>query len=490
MQSSTHRQMPDTLVILFFVALFAAALSYLVPAGQFETQQVTLESTNGLIERELIIPESYTRSTTESSLPLFSAEGMGLLNAPFEGLVSGSKWGAAVGVVAFILLVGGAFGIIMQTKTIEHGILALVRRTQHSDTPFLAVTFLAFSFGGAVFGMGEEAIAFCLVLLPVMKAMGYNGIVTVFVTYVATQVGFATSWMNPFSVAIAQSLAEVPVLSGASFRVVMWAVFSSVALLYLLAYARRIKQPRTMAAQAVGDTAVDPLSDAPAQARFNLLDWTILAVFCAGIIWVVWGVTVHAYYIPQIATQFMTMGIVIGLLAIIGRRLRANDVAHAFVHGAQQLLPAALIVGFAKGVVLLLGGDDPTQPSTLNTLLHGAGEGLSGLPEVVAASMMLVLQGVFNFFVTSGSGQAALTMPLMAPLADLVGVSRQVAVLAFQLGDGLTNLIVPTSAALIGCLGAAQLSWGEWFRFIWRFQIILFLLSVSAIILAVITGFN
>lgn len=471
--------MPDTLVILFFVGLFAVALNYWVPDGQFATEQVIQQTPSGEVERELIVADSYQRADTQAGLPLFSADGMGVLNAPFEGLVSGDKWGAAVGVVAFIILIGGAFGIIMRTKTIEYAILALVSHTQHAHQLLLALLFVTFSFGGAVFGMGEEAIAFCLVLLPVMRAMGYNAIVTVFVTYVATQVGFATSWMNPFSVAIAQSLAGVPVLSGAGYRGALWAVFTGVSLIYLMRYAKRIRT----------DAGASKQHSEILKGRMQITDWMILLAFVSGIAWVVWGVAWHAYYIPQIATQFLTMGLVIGFLAMIGGRMRANDIAESFSNGAQQLLPAALIVGLAKGVVLILGGDDPTEPSTLNTLLHGAGQMLAGVPETLAAVMMLMLQGGFNFLVTSGSGQAALTMPLMAPLSDLVGVSRQVAVLAFQLGDGLTNLIVPTSAALIGCLGAVKLSWAAWFRFIWRFQIVLFIMSVTAVWLAVLMGF-
>lgn len=480
MSQSPRRSMPDTLVILFFVALFAVLLTYWVPAGQFSTELVSQQTEHGTVQRELIIADSYQPAEQQTRLPLFSGEGMGILNAPFEGLVSGDKWGAAVGVVAFIILIGGAFGIIMRTRTIEFAILGLVARTQNAHQLLLALLFLSFSFGGAVFGMGEEAIAFCLVLLPVMRAMGYNSIVTVFVTYVATQIGFATSWMNPFSVAIAQSLADVPVLSGAGYRGALWVVFSAFGLVYLLRYAALIRVP---------SESRDALETDPLNGQMTLLDWLILLVFAAGIIWVVWGVVVHAYYIPQIATQFLATGIAIGLLAIVGGRMRANQVAEAFTQGAQQLLPAALIVGLAKGVVLILGGDDPTEPSALNTLLHGAGQLLAGVPETLAAVMMLVLQGSFNFLVTSGSGQAALTMPLMAPLSDLVGVSRQISVLAFQLGDGFTNLIVPTSAALIGCLGAVQLSWAEWFRFIWRFQLLLFVLSAGAIWLAVLIGY-
>lgn len=496
------RAMPDTLVILFFVALLAAALTYLVPPGTFATETVVTDTPSGTVERQLILPDTFAQTEGERGFRWFADGGeVGLANVPFAGMVSGDQWGAAVGVMAFIILVGGAFGIIMQTRSIEYGIMALINRAQGYDLAFLGLLFVLFSFGGAIFGMGEEAIAFCLVLLPVLRNLGYDAITTVFVTYVATQIGFATSWMNPFSVAIAQGIAEVPLLSGAGVRFAIWLLFTLVGLAWLLSYARTIRQPASSSAgtandaaggagighHAVAHTAMGSERDG---SPFGWLDGVILLTFLAGLVWVIWGVVARGYYIPEIATQFVALGIVIGLLAILGRRLTANGMASAFKQGAQQLLPAALIVGFAKGIILLLGGDDPTTPSTLNTMLHGAGQLLGGVPEWVAGGLMVFVQGGFNFFVTSGSGQAALTMPLMAPLADLTGVSRQVAVLAFQLGDGLTNMIVPTSAALIGCLGAVGLDWGTWFKFIWRFQLVVAALALLVVTLAVLMGFH
>ncbi|MCC5852949.1 MAG: AbgT family transporter, partial [Alkalimonas sp.] len=175
---------------------------------------------------------------------------------------------------------------------------------------------------------------------------------------------------------------------------------------------------------------------------------------------------------------------------ILGGRLTVNGAADAFKQGAAELLPAALIVGMAKGIVLVLGGDNPETPSVLNTLLHYSGQALGDLPAWLSAWAMLALQSVFNFFVASGSGQAALTMPLIAPLADLVGLSRQIAVLAFQLGDGLTNIIIPTSAALIGCLGVVRLDWTVWARFAWKLYLWLFLLASVAMLLAVAIGYQ
>lgn len=194
----------------------------------------------------------------------------------------------------------------------------------------------------------------------------------------------------------------------------------------------------------------------------------MLLVLLAGVAWVAWGVTMRGYYLPEIAAQFFAVGIATVAIARIGCVASVTELMEAFRDGAAQLLPAALIVGAAKGIMLILGGDDPASPSLLNALLNGLGRVTAAVPDWLTAWAMYLVQSVFNFFVASGSGQASITMPIMAPLADLSGVTRQTAVLAFQLGDGFTNLIIPTSAALMACLAAARVGYGEWLAFIWK----------------------
>ena len=193
--------------------------------------------------------------------------------------------------------------------------------------------------------------------------------------------------------------------------------------------------------------------------------------------WIIYGVVVFGYYLPEIATQFVIMGVVAGIIGVIFKLndMTVNDIATSFRKGAEDLIGAAIVVGMAKGIVLVLGGTEAGTPSVLNTVLNWVANGLGGLPAAASAWVMYIFQSVFNFFVVSGSGQAALTMPIMAPLSDLVGVPRQVAVLAFQLGDGFTNLIVPTSGILMAILGIAKLEWGIWAKFQIKFQGWLFL---------------
>lgn len=485
-------QMPDAFVILFFVMILAALASYLIPAGSFSLTELPAATEGAIKAKGKLDPQSFQfASEQQQGVPLFAeGGGIGFFNYAFEGLVSGNKWGSAVGVVAFILLTGGAFGIIMKTGAIHNGIVALIEKTQRTEFLFIPLMFALFSLGGAVFGMGEEAIAFCIILLPLMLALGYDAITTVLVTYVATQIGFATSWMNPFNVAIAQGIAEIPLLSGAELRYGMWAVFTLFGIVYTMRYAARIKAAPESSLSFHTDQRLRQQQSSSVQHRYNGLDSLILLLFFAGLCWIIWGVTQREYYIPEIASQFFTIGVVIGIVAVLGNRMRVNEVADGFKQGAAELLPAALIVGMAKGIVLILGGDNAEQPSVLNTLLFYSGQALGDFPAWLSAWLMLVLQSIFNFFVASGSGQAALTMPLIAPLSDMLGLSRQIAVLAFQLGDGLTNCIIPTSAALIGCLGVVRVDWSVWLKFAWKLQLWLFALASAFMLLAVAINYQ
>lgn len=418
--------------------------------------------------------------------------GFGFLNFVFEGLVSGDKYGSAVGIAALILVVGGAFGIIMKTGAIDAGIFAFISKTRGLERLALPLLFFAFSFGGATFGMAEEVIPFSMVMVPFVIALGYDSIVAVTVTYVASQIGNATSWMSPFSVAVAQGIAGIPVLSGATFRIIMWVVITGLSAAYLMVYAERIrKNPEkslTYKSDAYFRDHIQKTSDE--NKPFLLGHKLILLEMLAVLIWIVWGVTQKGYYIPEIASQFFVMGLGAGLIAVIFKLedMGLNDVASAFQSGAADLAGTAIVVGMAKGILLVLGGSDANVPSALNTILHSIGGLLSGVPAFIGAWSMYIFQSLFNLVVTSNSGQAALTMPIMAPLADLVGVSRQIAVLAYQLGSGFMDAFTPVSASLIGVLGVARIEWAKWAKFQIKMQGFLFVLGTIFIFIAVAIG--
>lgn len=420
--------------------------------------------------------------------------GFGFLNYVFEGLVSGDRSGSAVGICALILVVGGAFGIIMKTGAIDAGIYAFIKKTRGLERLALPLLFLLFSLGGATFGMAEECIPFAMIMVPFVIALGYDSIVAVTVTYVASQVGNAVSWMSPFSVAVAQGIAGVPVLSGATFRLVMWVVVSLAADAFMMVYAERVrKNPQKSVVYAEDSHFRSRMNSVSEEEKeFTLGHKLILLEMLAVLIWIIWGVTQRGFYIPEIASQFFVMGFAAGVTAIVFHLngMTINGMASAFQSGVSDLAGTAVVVGMAKGILLVLGGSEADVPSTLNTVLYGIGTLLDGVPAFIGAWAMYIFQSLFNLVVTSNSGQAALTMPIMAPLSDLVGVPRQIAVLAYQLGAGFVDAFTPVSASLIGVLGVAGIEWGKWAKFQIKMQAFFFLMGTIIIAVAVAINFH
>lgn len=415
--------------------------------------------------------------------------GFGFLNYVFEGLVSGDRSGSAVGLCALILIVGGSFSIIMKTGAVDAGIYTFIKKTKGLERLALPILFVMFSLGGATFGMAEECIPFAMIMVPFVIALGYDSIIAVTVTYVASQVGNAVSWMSPFSVAVAQGIAGIPVLSGAGFRLIMWVVVTLAAAAYMMVYAEKIRKNPTKSVVYDTDAYFRNKLNAVSEEEpeFKLGHKLVLLEMLAVMIWIVWGVTQEGYYIPEIASQFFVMGFAAGITAIIFKLngMTVNGMASAFQSGVADLAGTAVVVGMAKGILLVLGGSDANVPSTLNTILYALGNALHDVPAFIGAEIMYLFQSCFNLVVTSNSGQAALTMPIMAPLADLVGVSRQIAVLAFQLGAGFVDAFTPVSASLIGVLGVAHIDWGKWARFQIKMQGFFFLMGSMAIGIAV-----
>ena len=415
-----------------------------------------------------------------------------MLNYVFEGMTVGDKWSTAVGIIAFILVVGGAFGIVMKTGAIDAGILRIIRILNGKEILLIPILTFLFSLGGAVFGMGEEAIPFVLILVPMFIAMGYDAVVGLMCSYVATQIGFGTSWQNPFGLAVAQGIADLPVMSGAWFRIPVWIFFTTLTAVFTMMYARKIKKDPKLSVAYESDNQFRKEFEEKGKEElpFTLGHKLVVLTIVATMIWTVWGVVDQGYYIPEIASQFFVMGLVAGIIGVVFKlnNMTVNDIASAFNTGASDLLGAAMCVGMAQGIIIVLGGTDPTSGTVLNTILYNISNAMQGLPTMVSAWFMYVFQSVFNFFVVSGSGQAALTMPIMAPLADLVGVERQVAIVAYQLGDAFTNFIVPTSGVLLGALAAARLDWGQWAKFQIKFQGILFVCGSITVLLGVLLG--
>ncbi len=476
-------RMPDALVIVLLLALAAWISTFLFTPGRFQLL-------DGQPPR--LVPGSFESASSPMPAPFFGTDGtVGFANLLFEGLVSGSRMGATIGLMGFLLVVGGVFGMLSATGTIDRALARLLTGRTASDG-LVVVLFLVFAVCGAVFGMGEEAIALMLILTPALVRAGYDSLTALLACLVATQIGFGTSWMNPFSLVVAQSIAGVPILSGLEVRLAIFALFTASGAAATFFYARHIRRNPQASLTYAADRQYLLRADAGVSGQQGLRrgDTFILLLLLAAISWVAWGVVVHGYFLPEIAAQFMVMGLAIGLVGWAAGLVQGpNALAAAFREGAAGLLPAVLVVGFAKGIMLIAGGDQPDQFSLLNTMLHNAAGFTAALPDWLTAWGMLVVQSGINFVISSGSGQAAVTMPLMAPLADLSGVTRQTAVLAFQFGDGFTNIFFPTGAVLMGCLAAARVDYGTWLRFIWKPMLGLMAMASACVIAAHGMGF-
>ena len=503
MEKKKKFQMPHTYIIIFGVILFAAILTMFIPLGKYETKEITYTMNGEEKTRTVLDPDSFEYVLDENGnrvtkvAPIFGTEdfgGQGILNYVFEGLTTGNKNGTAVGIIAFILVVGGSFGIVLRTGAVEGGIMRVISMTNGKEIFLVPILTVLFSLGGAVFGMGEEAIPFVMILVPMFIAMGYDAVVGIMCSYVATQIGFGTSWQNPFGLAVAQGIAGIPVMSGAWFRIPLWIIFTALTCVFTMRYAAKVKKnPKlSVAYESDQEYREDFEKNGKADIPFTFGHKLVLLTILICMIWTIWGVVTQGYYIPEIASQFFVMGLVSGSIGLIFHLngMQINDIPRAFDHGAADLLGAAMCVGMAQGIIIILGGTSATDGTVLNTILYTISNGMKNFPPVISAWLMYVFQSVFNFFVVSGSGQAALTMPIMAPLADLVGVERQVAVLAYQLGDAFTNFIVPTSGCLLGALAAAKLEWGQWAKFQIKFQGFLFVFASIAVIVAMMIGLS
>ena len=369
-------QVPDTYIIIFLVVVVAALLTFLVPKGFYETQDISY-MINGVEKTRTVIKDGSFQYLTDDAgnvvtegVALFSGDGgTGFFNYMYNGIVNSS----AIEIIAFLMVVGGAFGIMIRTGAIESGLIGLIRKAKGAEKLLIPILFVLFSLGGAVFGMGEEALPFTMILCPLFVAVGYDSVIAVLVTYVATQIGFGSSWMNPFSVGIAQGIAGIDVFSGAGFRMVMWVVFTALGCGMTMFYASKIKKTPTISIAYKTDAYFREQNEKTGIDEghsFGLGHILVLLTLAATVVWVVWGVMTQGYYMPEIATQFFIMGIVSGVIGVIFKLndMKLNDIATSFKDGAKDLIGAALVVAMAQGIMQVLGGSDPTTPTVINTM--------------------------------------------------------------------------------------------------------------------------
>jgi len=452
---SAGLKMPHTLVIVGALIVLVLILSWLVPSGEFQRIEKLLPDGS-----RLKVPVD----GTFHQLPKTHLGLQTLFLAPIKGFLDGA------GLISFLLIIGGSFGIFQETGAVEQGIKRLtvhVRRRPFLEMLFIPVLMTVFSLAGAVFGMAEELIPLVMIFIALSRALGYDSIVGTAIPFLGAAAGFACAFFNPFTVGVAQGIAGVPIYSGLGYRVCAWVVATSVVIAYVMVYAARIKKNPELSPVRDLDLARESQATAAAGEDWNASHILALLTFLAALILLVWGVLKHHWYLEPIAALFLGMGILIGLIS----RMGPSTIAKHFVTGAKDMVGVVFIVACARALLVIAN-----DAKIMDTLLLYGSTAIRVLPKAMTAQVMFLVQCVINFFIHSGTSQAALTMPVMAPLSDLVGITRQTCVYSFALSE-LINPILPTSAVTMGILGAAKIPWERWARWFLPLMLILVVLA-------------
>ncbi|BDU75944.1 YfcC family protein [Mesoterricola sediminis] len=449
-------KMPHTLVVVEALVLLVLVASWIIPSGQFD--RVPL---NGRL-----VPDPATYHVVQK-IRLSPAM---LVLAPLRGFLDGGM------LIAFLLVIGGAFNVLNETGAVEVGIKRLTRAISARPTLeclMIPVLMTVFSLAGSIFGLGEELIPFVVIFIPLARSLGYDSIVGVCIPFLGAAAGFAAAFLNPFTVGVAQKIAGLPINSGLGYRVFTWAVGTAVMVAYVMVYARRIKRDPSLSPVRDLDEARGPVDRNPGEEGA----WTprlvlVLALFAAFLVLLVYGIMALGWDMDAMGALFLAMGIALGLASGMG----GSRIAQSFVAGAKDMVGVVFIVACARALLVIAN-----DAKILDTVLFHSKNLMGVLPRAVIPQTMFLIQTVINFFIHSGTAQAALTMPIMAPLGDLVGVTRQTSVYAFQLCE-FVNPILPTSAVTMGVLGAAKLPWERWAAWFLPLMGILILLAFLLLI--------
>ena len=471
-------KIPHVFALLTIVILVASAMSYIIPSGSFERKEVQV----GHLTRTVVVPGSYQSIPKNYSVNgLFLGDEVGGKASPVSlmGFLSAIPRGLEQSgdIIFFIFLIGGVFGIVKKTGTITAVIQALVDRFKNSGATLTIVLMVMISAAGSTLGMGEEFIPLIPVFLFVSHKLGYDKIYGMALVFVSAEVGFASATTNPFTVQIAQGIAEVPIGSGIGFRIVFYVLALTISIVYMLRYGKRLKRDPKNSYLEEGNVYVEEQSTE----QFSLTKMHIQIVVVGSVLFVgiLWATQSLGWWLAEMGAGFLLIGIVTAAIA----GLSINEATKAFIGGMQEMLVGALVVGFAKGIqVALIDGQ------IMDSMIYYASSTLQYLPKVLAAEGMLVFQTILNFFIPSGSGQAATTIPLMAPLADLLGITRQTAIFAFTCGDGFANMVIPTSGILMAMLGIAGIPFKSWMRF--ALPLFGWLMAISAVFIAIAVLIN
>ena len=462
---------PTAYTILFALIVIVAALTWIIPAGQYD------RAMNEEVGREIAVPGTYQ---TVDANPQGFVE---VMLAPVAGFYDPDSYAAnAIDVALFVLLLGGFLGVVNATKSIDTGIQTAMGRMKGREIWMIPILMSLFALGGTTYGMAEETLAFYALLIPVVIAAGFDAVTGVAIILIGAGIGTLGSTINPFATVIASNAAGIAFTEGMALRLIILIGGLLTSIAYVMRYASRVKADPTKSVVATQREAHRRifLSDADAEFVEPKLTGTqklVLLLFFATFAVMIWGVSSQGWWMARMGALFIGMAIVVGLVARMGEK----QLTSAFVDGAKDLLGVALVIGLARGIVVIM-----EQGLIADTILNSAADTLGGLSQIAFINVMLWIEIGMSFLVPSSSGLAVLSMPILAPLGDFANVSRDLVVTAYQSASGLVNLITPTSAVVIGGLAIGRVSFDRWLVFIWPLLLILTLFVMAALSVATI----
>lgn len=457
-------KVPHVYAIIFALMVIFAVLTWIVPSGSYQRQEV-----NG---REVTVAGTYEQSEKtyideEAGDEVDLRQGVfDVLQAPTRGIQE------AIEVVAFILIVGGSFQVITKTGAITSGMGRVVRRFKNKDILIIPIAMVLFALGGTSFGMAEETLPFFAIFMPIMMAMGFDSMTAFMVVFVGARTGYIASTINPFNVLIAQGILGIQGNPQLWLRMIAWVVLTAVAITWVVLYARRVKKNPESSITFEDDIAkkVEFAADESAlDAEFTGRQKGVLAVFIAGMCLIIWGLVTQGWYMNEISAVFLAMGLLAGVIAGFSQ----DVIAQEFVAGIADFAFSAIVVGLARGILVIA-----SDGMIIDTILNALATGLGGIPAVLFTTLLYAVENLLAILVPSSSGLAALTAPIFGPLTELMGLNPEAAVWALSMGSATMSLICPTSAILVAGLGVCKIKLGQWWKTVWKFFLVVSLINI------------
>lgn len=451
---------PHTYALLMFVIFLAWLLTYIIPAGEYVREKKG--------DQTLVVSGTY--HTVESANVNF----LEIFRAIPEGLISGGA------IVFYIFLVGGAFGIIHKTGAFENGVNKAMRMLGKANFLMIPLTMTVFSILGFTIGLAEETIIFVPIGIIIARTLGYDALTGAAMVILGAASGFSGGMLNPFTVGVAQTVAELPMFSGWVLRTMIYLFILTAAISTVMLYANKVKKDKSKSIVYELEKEEGHTVQEVTYQHFSKRQAASLLIIVATILFNVFGIFVFDWTFNEMSANFLLAGMIAGLVSGLG----LNGTFDALIEGMQNILFGAMIVGFAKGIVVIL-----ENGKIIDTIVHGMTMLLSDIPASFVIIAMFILQFLLNFFIPSGSGQALTTMPLMVPISDLLHINRQLTVLAFQYGDSISNILFPTSAILMGALAVGRITYTQWIKFVWKLILLWVVICSVAMSVALIIGY-